>query len=136
MTEGINVGGPRHLSENTGQFPSFLAKVTYLKSILVKLVKIKFKIERAVTAEHRKCMFHKLDKLDAERVRLMVAAEKYAGRAPPKGFYAWSPLLEKVGQTITYWKMRLTVIQEGYVNPERLERMQKRLNIENVLKVF
>ena len=100
--------------------------------IMPRLDKIRLQIERASTDEHRKCLFNKLDKLDVERVRLMVAAEKYAGRAPPKGTYAWSPLLEKVGQTITYWKMRLTVVQEGYVNPARLERLQKRLKIKNV----
>ena len=37
----------------------------------------------------------------------MIAAHNQCNWSPPQGAYAWSPRLEKAGQTITYWKSRL-----------------------------
>ena len=59
----------------------------------------------------------------------MVAAERHAGKPPIKGIYEWSPMLEKVGQTITYWKLHLNQVQEGYMNPERIKMLKDKLNI-------
>ena len=46
----------------------------------------------------------------------MLAAENYAGRAPPQRVYEWSPTLEKVGRIVTYWKLRVEHYREemGY----------------------
>ena len=44
------------------------------------------------------------NKLDSEKCRYIVAAENQCNWSPPQGAYAWSPRLEKAGQTITYWK--------------------------------
>ena len=53
----------------------------------------------------------------------MVAAENYAGRAPPQGVYEWSPTLEKLGRMVTHWKLRVEYWRE------RLIRMHKDLGI-------
>ena len=59
----------------------------------------------------------------------MIAAEKLAGRKQRTGKYDWSPALEKVGRTVTFWKLKLHQTRQGYVNPERIERLQKELKI-------
>ena len=41
----------------------------------------------------------------------MISAEKFAYIPPSNGIYEWSPLLEKTGRTITYWKV--FVFHEG-----------------------
>ena len=46
----------------------------------------------------------KFNLMDAEKCRYMEAAHKLCNWSPPQGAYAWSPKLERVGQTITYWK--------------------------------
>ena len=73
-----------------------------------------------------------MDKLDKEREGYMVIAEKYAGRPRVQGIYAWSPMLEKVGQTITYWKLRLTQVRDGHVNMERVKRLETQLKIKHI----
>ena len=47
------------------------------------------------------------NRLDKEKCRYMVAAHNQCNWSPPHGAYAWSPRLEKAGQTITYRKSRL-----------------------------
>ena len=42
------------------------------------------------------------NRLDKEKCRYMVAAHSQCNWSPPQGAYAWSPRLEKAGQTITY----------------------------------
>ena len=59
----------------------------------------------------------------------MLVAEKYAGHSPIKRTHAWLPMLEKVGQTITFWKLQLTKVREGHVNPERIQRLAEKLKI-------
>ena len=55
----------------------------------------------------------------------MLAAENYAGRAPPQGIYEWSPTLEKVGRIETCWKLRVEHCREGGVVSGKLIRMHK-----------
>ena len=49
---------------------------------------------------------------------------------PPQGVYEWSPLLEKVGRTVTYWKLRLDNYRLGGVPSTRLQRLHIQLQIE------
>ena len=61
---------------------------------------------------------------------MMVAAEKQVGRPPSNGKYEWSPALEKAGRAITYWKLRLHKARQGYVNPDRITRLEGGLKIK------
>jgi len=72
-----------------------------------------------------KRLFVNLDRLDRERVNYVISAEKFAGRPPSNGAYEWSPSLEKTGRTITYWKLRLSLLQTPQDEPSRLRRMEK-----------
>ena len=76
-------------------------------------------------------LFKKLDKLDGERVNYMTSAENHAGRPPPNGVYEWSPSLEETGRIITYWKLRLSVLQTPQTEPPRLLKMRKELGIRD-----
>ena len=59
----------------------------------------------------------------------MISAEKFAGRPPSNGAYEWSPSLEKTGRAITYWRLRLSLLQTPQNEPLRLRRMEKDLKI-------
>jgi len=75
--------------------------------------------------------FDRLDRLDQERICYMRAAENYAGLPPANGAYEWSPSLEKAGQTITYWKLRLNLIRSKTYTSDRLLRLSKYITMED-----
>ena len=75
--------------------------------------------------------FNQLDRLDQERICYMRAAENYAGLPPANGAYEWSPSLEKAGQTITYWKLRLNLIRSKTYTSDRLKRLYKSITMED-----
>ena len=62
-------------------------------------------------------LFTTLDKLDQERVQYMSSAENYAGHPPSNGIYAWSPMLEKSGRTVTYWKIHRSLMYSTMAAP-------------------
>ena len=67
--------------------------------------------------------FDKFDKLDQERIRYMRSAENFAGLPPPNGVYEWSPLLEKSGRTVTYWKLRLNLVRTQTHTSDRIDKL-------------
>ena len=102
--------------------------------ILGRLNNIECKLNRVKSLIYKEALLRKLDKLDAERVALMVAAEKRAGRPPSNGKYEWSPSLEKAGRRVTYWKLRLHETRQGHVNPDRVQRLHRELKINKVAR--
>ena len=71
----------------------------------------------------------KLNKLDQEKTRYMLTAERLAGKAPPQGIYEWSPALEHAGRTFMYWKVRLSLLYNKLPIPLFLEENQHDLQI-------
>ena len=59
----------------------------------------------------------------------MTSAENYSGRPPSNGVYEWSPSLEKTGRTITYWKLRLSLLRTPRGVSPKLMRMRRALRI-------
>ena len=102
--------------------------------IVKKLLSIETKLNKVTCKAHKMALLRGLDKLDQERVQLMIAAEKKVGRAPRYGIYDWSPALEKAGRQITFWKLMYHQRRQGYVNPDRIQRLRTELKItEEVL---
>ena len=62
----------------------------------------------------------------------MISADNFSGITPPNGIYEWSPLLEKAGWSITYWKLRLSLLQVGNPNSAWLEQFQTGLDVEDI----
>ena len=61
----------------------------------------------------------------------MRAAEKQTGIKIKNGIYDWSPSLEKAGQTITYWKLRLLQLFHKDGLDDRITNMQQSLHISD-----
>ena len=74
-------------------------------------------------------LFNKLNRLDRERVNYMVSTENYSGRPPSNGVYEWSSILKKSGRTITYWKLRLSLLGNPKEATSRLIRLKRELQI-------
>ena len=61
----------------------------------------------------------------------MRAAENFAGSPPPNGAYEWSPLLERTGQAITYWKLRLHLYRSDTHTSNRLKKLGNNRLVED-----
>lgn len=61
----------------------------------------------------------------------MRAAENFAGLPPPNDAYEWFSSLEVAGKMVTYWKLRLNIIQSNIYASEQLERSQLSITIYN-----
>ena len=75
--------------------------------ILQRIQALVLLFENETTSDYTRLIIE-FNKLDDEKNRYARAAENHCNWSPPQGAYAWSPKLEKAGQTITYWKSRLS----------------------------
>ena len=61
----------------------------------------------------------------------MRSAENFSGLPPPNGIYEWSPLLEKTGRTVTYWKLRLNLVRSKAYTSDRLQGLLPFITMED-----
>ena len=69
--------------------------------ILQRIQNLVLLFKNKTTNDYTQLIF-KFNQLDEEKNRYTRAAESHCNWSPPQGAYAWSPRLEKSGQTITY----------------------------------
>ena len=67
----------------------------------------------------------KLDRMDLESKIYLLAATRKADKPLPSGIYEWSPRLKKVGRMVTYWKLRLKLLQFQEDLSEYLEALKR-----------
>lgn len=75
--------------------------------------------------------FTNFDRLDQERIRYMRAAANFAGLSLLNGVYKWSSSLEKVGKTLTYWKLLLNLLRSRTYTSDRLEWLQLSISMDD-----
>ena len=86
------------------QLQKYLDKLEQLfvdHKILQRIHALVLLFETNTTSDYTQLIIE-FNKLDDEKNRYARAAESYCNWSPPQGAYAWSPKLEKAGQTITY----------------------------------
>ena len=108
-----------------------LKKIYKDNKFIERMDKAVDKIEKATTKEERTCAFQYFDRLDLEREQYMRAAEKKAGVTRKTGTYEWSPTLEKSGQQVTYWKLRMYKSKGGDIAEQRLQQYREDNQIQD-----